>query len=221
MVNMLFSLYNFHEHWAKDVVAKYINYKDKVLIIPFSFGDKMKNHMDWHNAYDKECGTYYKSVVMPFLSYGVKEENISWINYFKDTKESAKDKIKNSNVIFFTGGLPDKMMCRLEEFDLINGVKNFTGVVIGSSAGAMIQLEEYHITPDKDYDVFSYNRGLSLIKDFGIEVHYEETELQNTCISKVLNERVDTVYAIKDNGGMIVDNDSRILLGDVRTFSGK
>lgn len=219
MVNMLFSLYNFHEHWAKDAVAKYINYEDKVLIIPFSFGEKIKNHMDWNSAYDKECGTYYKSVVMPFLSYGIKEENISWINYFKDTKESARDKIKNSNVMFLTGGLPDKMMCRLEEFDLINDIKNFTGIVIGSSAGAMIQLEEYHITPDKDYDVFSYNRGLSLIKDFGIEVHYEETELQNNCIRKVLNERVDTIYAIKDNGGVIIDNDSRVLLGDVCTFS--
>ncbi len=47
MVNMLFSLYNFHENWAVDTVSKYINSNDKVLIIPFSFGDEISRDEDW------------------------------------------------------------------------------------------------------------------------------------------------------------------------------
>ncbi|WP_346886972.1 Type 1 glutamine amidotransferase-like domain-containing protein [Clostridium sp. UBA1056] len=220
MVNMLFSLYNFHEKWVKDEVKKYINYNDKVLIIPFSFGEKISNHTEWQCAYNREDGAYYKSIVLPFLSYGIKEENISWINYFKDTKEEAKEKVRNSDIIFFTGGLPDKMMDRLEEFHLVNEIENFKGIIIGSSAGAMIQILEYHITPDKDYDTFSYNKGLNLIKNFDIEVHYEETEIQKHYINKVLNKKIDTVYAIKDTGGIIIDNNEVKLLGDTQMFKG-
>jgi peptidase E len=220
MVNMLFSLYNFHEKWVKDEVKKYINYNDKVLIIPFSFGEKISNHTEWQCAYNREDGGYYKSIVLPFLSYGIKEENISWINYFKDTKEEAKEKVRNSDIIFFTGGLPDKMMERLEEFHLVNEIENFKGIIIGSSAGAMIQISEYHITPDKDYNTFSYNKGLNLIKDFNIEVHYEETDIQKHYINKVLDEKIDTVYAIKDTGGIIIDNEKVTLLGDTQIFKG-
>ena len=67
-VNMLFSLYNFHESWAKDIVSKYINSNDKVLIIPFSFGENISSDKDWQNAYSKNNGRYYESVVAPFLN---------------------------------------------------------------------------------------------------------------------------------------------------------
>ena len=214
-----FSLYNFHENWANDVVKKYINATDKVLIIAFSFGDEICNNKEWQNAYSKSNGKYYESVVMPFINYGVKEENIEWLNYFKDTKEIANVKIKNSNILFFTGGLPDKMMSRLTEFDLISDIEKFTGVIIGSSAGAMIQISEYHIIPDDGYNIFSYNEGLKMINDFDIEVHYEGTEVQNKYIKKVLEEKKDKVYAITNSGGIIYDNKNATLLGDTKTFS--
>jgi peptidase E len=221
MVNILFSSYNFNEKWAKDSMQKYIKCDDKVLVIPFSFGENISNDMDWQDAYSKGNGKYYNTIVLPFLSCGIREENIEWVNYFKDTDENAKDKIRSSDILFFTGGLPDKMMHRLKEFDLISEVENFVGVIIGVSAGAMIQIADYHITPDKDYDIFSYNKGLNLIRDFDIEVHYEETEIEKSYINKVLNERVDTVYAIKDTGGIIVDNNAITLLGDTQIFSRK
>lgn len=188
-------------------------------MIPFSFDKNISNDMDWQNAYSKDNGKYYRSIVAPFLSYGITDENIRWINYFKDTNENSKDKIRNSDIIFFTGGLPDKIVCRLKEFDLINEIENFAGIIMGSSAGAMIQIVEYHVTPDEDYDTFSYNRGLNLIKNFDIEVHYKETEREKNYINKVLNEKTDTVYAIKDTGGMIIDNNEITLLGDVQKFS--
>ena len=219
MINMLFSLYNFHESWAKDSVSKYVNSNDKVLIIPFSFYDVISSNEDWQALHNKTNGKDYESIVTPFLSFGIKEENIDWINYFKDTKEEAKAKIKNSNIIFFTGGLPDKMFVRLMEFDLINDLENFNGVIIGSSAGAVIQLLEYHLTPDGDYSTFSYYPGLNMIKNFAIEVHYEGTYIQKESIKKVLNEKKDTLYAITDNGGLIVDNKEVTLLGETHTFT--
>lgn len=90
--------------------------------------------------------------------------------------------------------------------------------MIGSSAGAMIQIAEYHITPDEDYDKFKYSRGLNIIKDFGIEVHYEARDIQKQSIEKLLNEKKDLVYAITNNGGLIFDNGKTILLGEVESF---
>lgn len=60
---------------------------------------------------------------------------------------------------------------------------------------------------------------MHLIKsNFYIEVHYEDTEVQYSCIKKVLKEKTDTVYAIKEQGGIILDDDKLILLGDVTTY---
>ena len=218
MVNMLFSLYNFHEAWAKDIVEKYINSEDKVVIIPFSFGNEISNDEDFQNLYSKK-GKWYEDVVRPFKSFGIEEENIKWVNYFKDSKENAKEIIKNSNIIFFTGGFPEKMIARLIEFDLTNDIENFKGVIIGSSAGAMIQIAEYHITPDGDYSTFSYNLGLNIINNFGIEVHYEGTDVQNTHIKKVLKEKKEKIYAITNSGGVISDNEEIIILGDTEIFT--
>jgi peptidase E len=215
-VNMLFSQYNFNELWARDIISKYIKATDRLVVIPFSFGDHFTHNL-WNNAYNKE-GKYYLDIIKPFLDYGILEEQISWINYFEDTMDTANLKIKKSDILFFTGGFPDKMMDRLSEFNLVNEIENYKGLIIGSSAGAMIQIANYHITPDDDYLSFSYQRGLNLIVDFDIEVHYERTNLQDEFISKVLKEKVDTIYAITDHGGIIVENDEVTLLGDVCIF---
>ena len=50
-----------------------------------------------------------------------------------------------------TGGAPDLMMKRIKEKKLKKLIKNYKGIMIGYSAGAMIQLDSYHISPDEDY----------------------------------------------------------------------
>lgn len=219
MINMLFNLYNFHEDWARDEVGEYISPDDKVLIIPFSFGQEINDEEDWEDAYSKENGEHYESIIEPFLYYGIEESNIKWINYYKDTIKSAQAKLRKNNIVFFTGGFPDKLKSRLNDFHLIDRLENYKGLMIGSSAGAMIQIAEYHITPDGDYDRFKYSRGLNIIKDFDIEVHYEGADIQNQSIEKILNEKKDLVYAITDNGGLIFDKGETILLGEIYGFT--
>jgi len=89
------------------------------------------------------------------------------------------------------------------------------GIVIGYSAGAMIQLSEYHITPDKDYPTFIYYKGVGLINEFGIEVHFEKTEIQKASIKRYIAEKRKPVYAIGDNGALIVSGTDIQMIGDV------
>ena len=219
MINMLFNLYNYHEDWARDIVGEYISPEDKVLIIPFSFGPEVRGKREWRNAYSKHKGEQYESIIEPFLYYGIQEKDIKWLNYYTDTSESAKEKIKDSTIIFITGGFPDKLKSRLIKFDLVDELENYQGIMIGTSAGAMIQIAQYHITQDDDYSTFKYLRGLNIIKDFDIEVHYEGRDVQNESIERVLYEKKNYVYAITDNSGVIYDNGEIILLGEAEEFT--
>lgn len=219
MVNLLLSLNNFDADWCY-YILKYIIKKDhNVVIIPFSYDDNwLKDKYDWDRAFNKIYGTHYKDIVSPFLSYGIEESNIRWLNQFEDSIEEMKDKIKTSDIVYFTGGYPDKMYDKLKKYDLIDILENFNKIMIGASAGAMIQIDEYHVSKDADYDRYQYFKGLNIIKDFDLEVHFENTEIQNTSLLRAIREKRKPVYSITNNGGVLVINGRAFILGNANKW---
>ena len=220
MVNILLEGYEIDAPWLYEELKKYIKPIHKVAVVAFSFRDsRVKSLADWNVLYSKENGRFYGGIVNGFTSYGIPEENISFVNYFADTKESAKQKIETADIIYFLGGLPDRMMDRIKEFDLQDILMKHQSIVMGHSAGAVIQLAEYHLSPDDDYPEFGYYEGLPYLKDFYLEVHYEETASQKAAIEKVIAERQKTVYATSLlKGAILVDNGNIRLLGDVKEY---
>lgn len=220
MINILLSYYYFQEDWAKDTLKNYINKNDKVVIVPFSFDDDISNSSEWENAYNRENDNY-KEVVEPFLEYGIDENKIIWLNYFEDTEEEIKRIVESSNIIFFTGGLTDRAIERVIEKGLLNYIDKCR-VVIGASAGALMQLVKYFIIPYEGFSDLMYFNGLGLINtDFYIVVHYKNTEFHNNCIKIALKEKTDTIYAIGDRGGIVIDNENLLIFGDVTIFKNK
>ena len=214
-MNILLDGLDFDKGWAYESLKNIIKPEYKVTIIPFSFHEKwIKNSEEWERSYNKLNGEYYADIISPFLTYGINENEITWINYFTDNNDSAKAKIKVSDIIFFTGGLPDKIMSRLAEFDLINTIEQHEGIIMGWSAGAMIQCMDYYISPDKDYPEFIYLKGLNCIKDFAVEVHYQNTEVQNSSIEKYIGETEKKVYTTEQHSAIIVDGGKITLLGN-------
>lgn len=220
MINILLEGYEINAHWLYDDLKKYILPNQSIAVIAFSFRDnEVKNLKDWASLYSKEKGIYYNGIVDGFTAYGISEDNITFVNYFKDTKESAVQKIQKADILYFTGGRPDRMMDRIKEFDLADVLRKHKGIIMGYSAGAVIQLSEYHLSPDKDYKEFQYYDGLGYLDDFYLEVHYEETAVQNEAIQRVIAERGKTVYAtVLQSGAILVDNGNLKLLGDVKVF---
>ncbi|MDE6752001.1 MAG: peptidase E [Eubacterium sp.] len=221
MINILLEGYEINVPWLYDDLKKYILPGYSVAVMAFSFRDsEVKNSKDWDSLYSKGNGIYYNGIVSGFTAYGISENNITFVNYFEDTKESAKQKIEKADILYFTGGRPDRMMDRIKEFDLVDILRKHNRIVMGYSAGAVIQLSEYHLSPDKDYKEFQYYDGLGYLDDFYLEVHYEKRKVQNKAIHRVLSERGKTVYATAFMaGGVIVDNGNVKLLGDVKTFN--
>lgn len=64
-------------------------------------------------------------------------------------------------------------MDRIKKFDLYDIIMEHNEVVMGYSAGALVQLEEYHLSPDEDYPDFKYCKGFPFLSDFYVEFHYK------------------------------------------------
>lgn len=219
MVNILLEGYDIGASYLYDGLKKYLRCGMTVAVVTFAFrDDRIRSAADWNGLYGREDGKYYRGIVDGFASYGIIEEDVTFLNYFTDSKEDARDKVEKADIVYFLGGLPDRMTERIAEFGLGEAIC-CKEIVMGYSAGALIQLAEYHLSPDEDYSEFSYYKGLPLLNDFYLEVHYVGSEVQKESICRVLSERKKKVYATEYGRGAVVVCDGRItLLGDVKEF---
>lgn len=221
MINILANAYNIDADWCFETLQKYIKSDHKIAIIPFSFREEQINSEEtWQEYYNDNSGLYYEGVTGAFERFGISKDHIKWVNYFSTSIEEARKIVLNADILYFTGGLPDKMMDRLREFQLVELIEKHEGIVLGFSAGALIQLENYHLTADKDYPCFVYNKGMKMISDFHIEVHFTKSELQMESIKKVTKETGKPVYAIEEEGAVIIDKGEVIIVGKVHCFQG-
>ena len=214
MTNILLNYYNFDGEWTEGKLEKYFRGK-KVLILPLAFRDcQAWDNESFLSVYGKGGEKYY-SILRPFLSYGLNEEDVSWLNPF-DRTSNFHQQIASADVLFFTGGMPEKALQRLQELEIAQDVKNFGGVVSGASAGAMLQLDRYHVTPDDDYDHYQLWNGLGLVSGIDLEVHYLSTPIQNQCTMRAINDLQRPVYQIWHEGGLLVENGEVTMLGKVK-----
>lgn len=214
--NILLSMPYFYKDWGMSELSKYINENTRVVICAFAFEDlSVYNEETWNRRYSKH-GQEYRFDIYGFLKFGIKEENIKWINYYTDNHDTALEKIHSSDLVFFTGGLPDRMYERLVEFDLVDALENFSGILMGYSAGAMVQIGDYHITPDSDYPEYMYAKGLKCVTDFDVEVHYNDEPQQNEGTQRAIRERGLPVYQMTNDGGLILAGGEVTMLGECK-----
>jgi peptidase E len=220
MINILFDCPNTQDFVNE--LSEYFHAGDKVAVVAFSFYDNYVHDAEsWERVFGYGGNCYFETVdgLAPF---GIKPEDISFINYFTDTKESARQKIEAADIIYFTGGLPDRMMDRIREFDLVDTLQAFNGIVFGYSAGAVIQLKEYHLYPDGDYKDYGYYTGLGYLDDLYLEVHYEYKSEQDESIRRVLCERSLPVYITHTRlGGIVIDKNTVKVIGRVDLYEEK
>lgn len=221
MINVLMNTSMIDEAWCRPILKKIIHPDHKVCIVALSFFDDTKNEADWNKQFKEGQGIWYRANQDVFYSYGIKKEQIQWINYFSDSMAEMAQKISQADILLFTGGAPDLMMQRIKEKKLKKVLKAFDGIVIGYSAGAMIQLDDYHITPDSDYPNFAYLKGLGYLKGFDIEVHYTASKRQHESMERVQEEKKVDLYGIYEKGGLLIEGQHVTCFGKVDFFERK
>lgn len=211
MINILSSHSIYGRQDVIPVLKKYIKEDSKICVIAFSFFNVAFRQDLYEASYTAPEGRWYLHILTPLLNYGIKEENVNWIIYDKDTIESAKAKIETADIIFLPGGAPDLFVERLKKYDLLEYLKNLTNkIFMGPSAGTMIQFNWFHISPDYDYKKFMLSEGLDLIRDFGVEVHYRRRRKQKKGIRRVSHLDERPIYTIHEDGLMILENNKII-----------
>ena len=223
MINILLEDYEIDTPWVWNELKRYLLPGRRVAVVAFAFRDEQaSNAQEWEALYGQTSGQYHSIIANSFASYGIKQEDIVFLNYFTDTRESAAEKIRQADIIYFLGGLPDRMMERIREFDLTHVLLEHDGVMMGYSAGALVQLAEYHLSPDEDYPEFGYYEGLPFLHDFFLEVHYVSSPEQNSAIGRVLAEKGKRVYATVRHKGLMLAEDGKIrTVGGVKVFDSR
>ena len=81
-MNVLLDSTDFSNDWAFERFSEFIHTKSRIAIIPFAYHDEwIRDKSEWYECYGKSEGRFYKSLIKPFLDYGVQENNIRFINY--------------------------------------------------------------------------------------------------------------------------------------------
>lgn len=213
-MNILLNINNFSEEYAYDTLKMFIKPWMKVLIIPFSYHEcwiDSEEKFDEHYQKGKE---EFEDIAKEFMNYGISRRNIQILHYYRDSNRKCKNKIYHADILFLTGGYPDRFLYRIDQKNIRGAIKRFDGIVMGTSAGAMIQFDEYHVTPEEEGQDYEYHQGLGLLSGFDIEVHYEESFEHLASLVTDLKLHNKPIVALPNWGGMVVDGNEYILLGD-------
>ncbi|MGN0145468.1 MAG: Type 1 glutamine amidotransferase-like domain-containing protein [Clostridium sp.] len=113
---------------------------------------------------------YIPSFTEHFKNVGIEFEQIDLIT--PDLlKEEAKEMISEASFIMLMGGDPFKQRDLCKQLDILSDLKQFSGVMLGFSAGAMLMSKHIIITPcSEEYPNFHIEEGLNL-DDLSIYPH--------------------------------------------------
>ena len=89
------------------------------------------------NNYEKTDYNLNKIIDM-FKNIGINFKTIHLIDS-RIEESTMKEYLKESNIIFLMGGNPEEQMDKINEYHLASIIKNFSGIILGVSAGSMNQ----------------------------------------------------------------------------------
>lgn len=215
---LLLSINNIDENYIYQVLKEDIIQNMKVLCIPFA------SDINWLKEKGQTelnvGGDFYNKHFKPFSKYGITENNF-YVTKITDDEYFIKQKLIDSNIIYFSGGKPENisfLMYYKNLIDYLLYVKD-NKLFIGESAGSMILQDSYTITPhvDPDYKLYYKKEGLGIIDTTDILVHYDNTNKKhkrNLKITKFFNFGKKKVIAISDHGAIYIKDDKIQLLGE-------
>lgn len=175
------------------------------------------------NDFFKKGERRYNKYVNPLKELGIDENNITICNCYSDSKEKLKKIIKESDILILPGGNPEMFFKKVvHDTEILYDIKYFSGIIIGESAGAELQLKRYFISAKNNYyKYFAFYDGFGVLDDpFYFDVHSITNKFYLDKLQKIANDSKKDVYAIYDYGAIIYNRKNNTIktLGNVDIF---
>ena len=179
----------------------------RVVCIPFACSPKfLFEKSDKEFSYD---GDFYKQHYRHFEQYDVSDFYI--INP-SDPIGFIEWKIDHCDIIYLSGGSMKVLKFMLQSFGLWDILRKIEDkVIIGESAGSLMLQKTYVVFAENGLP--NYYKGLDLV-DTDILVHYEKDNRTHTSNFNTM-KIFDDVYALPNNGGLIIEENKVIKVGEV------
>ena len=219
-MNILLSKLNFDEPWAYPYLSEYLHPCQHITVLPFSFWySEVYSNETWEAAYGPS-GKYFNEITEAFSAYGLGPSQFTFINFFSDDEAVFAQALQKSDILFLTGGAPDLTMQRIQKKGFAPLIRSYPGIVIGCSAGAMVQCGCFHITPNRFYPTFFHQEGLGLLPAcYGVEVHYFSDSHHIESIERTIQETGRQILLLDNESGAVFQDQQWFLLGNAKFFS--
>lgn len=144
-----------------------------------------------------------------FISLGAR--SVDFVDY-PDSKENIAQKISASNLIYLTGGLVTALCERLTNMGVDSLLRDFGGVIVGRSAGALVLCERCVITN-------RHSRKVTLFEGLGLssltfKAHYKP---ENDAILQLLSKGIK-IYAVPASSALVYENGNLSFIGKAYIF---
>ncbi len=151
---------------------------------------------------EKARTKYIPNFTKHFKNVGIEFESVNIITH--DTPSTqAQEMIKNASFIMLMGGDPFKQRNLCADLNILDDLKNYDGVMLGFSAGAMLMSKYIIVTPcSEEFPDFHVEPGLNLD---GISIYphnnTSDTEYPDELVSgDEVYKKSDLLQVAKDYG---------------------
>lgn len=210
MIRILTNTGEIARPWAKKHLQKVLKPGMKACVLAMSDFADVHDQKTWERDYGAG-GIWKRAYEEPLRSFGIRD--VTWISPYRESRDEMVKAIDEADLLILPGGAPDLFMKKIRRFGLKNVIRQ-KDLIWGISAGAMVQLGDYHITPDDDYDTFSWQTGLGIL-DFDLECHFTGSRHQRESMSRAMAEKGLETWALYEEGGLVIRDGEITVMGQV------
>ena len=210
MYSVLLSKIEFVFPLIKNRLKNIVNENMKAVVLPWAFPTEL-DYDKLINEYFKEGESKYNKYINSLLELGLKKENVTILNCYEKDNSDFKQIINNSDILLLPGGNPEMFFSKVvHETEILYEIKHFKKIIIGESAGACLHFKRYFITAKNNYyKYFAWYDGFGILNDsFYIDVHSINNRLYLDSLKRIAKEKSKTLYAIYNDGALILNREN-------------
>ena len=195
----------------EESIKKDLNGKKSIVFIPTSPTNYEKN----------DLYTYGNSEIKGIMTYIGNISNIDKVTIIDDRISSYEriELIKNTDVIYLLGGNPFNQIEYINNNKYDELIRNFNGIIIGTSAGAMNLCKNVYYSKDEDFDKSIFYDGIGLV-DITIDPHFDINNKEQ--VEEIINNSVDKeIIGLPNESAIRIENGNIEYINEIYIYNGK